>query len=33
MKKIDPVVFNIDYKVEDFILNTRWEDIPTATIK
>ncbi len=30
MKKIDPVVFNIDYKVEDFILNTRWEDIPKA---
>lgn len=28
MKRIEPVEFNIDYRVEDYILNSTWEDFP-----
>lgn len=33
MKKIDSVKFNIDYRVEDYLLNTRWEDFPEEVQK
>ena len=33
MKKIDPVEFNIDYRVEDYLLNSRWEDFPEEVQK
>ena len=33
MKKIDSVKFNIDYRVEDYLLNTKWEDFPEEVQK
>ncbi len=33
MKKIDSVKFNIDYRAEDFLLNTKWEDFPEEVQK